>query len=377
MWNPGEGLPCAQGEFHQEDIMKRNEWNVVRIAAWAVVCGVGLTACGGDGGDEPTPEPRGTVTLTTVNRDTAARATATSVMALGVSMAIPFAADAGAVALQATAPAPFGAARLGPASWLPTRVLDAMWQAAGAQNQPARSASMRPLAVIVVPPEACAVSGTVALTWDDRDNNGQPSVGDVWAFVFDQCQDNPTDVLNGSVTATFTSIGATTLPTFSARLSFSQLSDEAINGRHGMTLNGNAVLDYVQTSTTAERLKVTADGDVVAAVHTHLPYTDTVTLRSGFVQDAAYDSTTGLTTTTMNGSIQSQTLGGTVVTSTVTPIVVADSDSYPRSGVVKALGSAGEVRLTAVSASQVRIELDADDNGTFESSYTDSWDWLL
>jgi hypothetical protein len=371
------GLSSFHGEFFQEGIMKRNQWHVLRLAAWAVVCGVGLTACGGGGDDEPAPEPRGTVALTTVNRDTAARATATSVMALGTSMAIPFAADGGAVALQATAPAPFAAARVGLASWLPTRVLDAMWQAASSPTQPLRSATMRPLSIIALPTEACGVSGTVTVTYDDRDDNDRLSVGDIWTFVFDQCQDGPVDVLDGSVTATFTSIGATTLPAFSARMSFAQLSDEATNGRHGMTISGNVMLDYAQNSATAERLKLTTEGDLVAAVHTHLPYTDTITLRSGFYQDAGYDGNTGLTTTTMNGSMQSQALGGSVIVSTVTPIVVGDSDNYPRSGAVKALGSAGEVRLTAVSASQVRIDLDADDNGSFESSITDDWDWLL
>ena len=46
-------------------------------------------------------------------------------------------------------------------------------------------------------PQACMVSGMVTLSWDDRDNNGDFSVGDVLGFVFSDCQDDDTEVLNG------------------------------------------------------------------------------------------------------------------------------------------------------------------------------------
>ena len=200
-------------------------------------------------------------------------------------------------------------------------------------------------------------------------------MGDVLTFDFNQCQDTPTDVLEGFVTVTITRITSPTA--FSARMSMDQLSQESDSGRHGMTLNGAVLLDYVQTSGTAERIALTADGNVVAAVHTHLPFTDTVTLQSGFRQDTAYDSTTGLSSTTMNGSNQSQALGGMVLTSTTKPIVVSDTDTYPSSGVVRVVGSTGEVRLTAVSASEVQIELDAEQNGSFESGHTLAWDQLI
>jgi hypothetical protein len=365
--------------------VKNTQWNGLRIAAWAMVCGAGLAGCGGDGGDAPVPETTGTVALTAANRDTAARVTATSVIGLGVSTAIPLGADGRAVALQAAPqaalqadlPAPAGAARIGMASWLPARVLDAMALAAGSQAKATRSGLRRPLAVVVSPAEPCASGGTITFTLNDSDNNGQLNAGDSMSFAFNRCQDSPAEILDGSVAATFTQVGSGALPTFGARMVFSQLSQEAVNGRHGLTLDGAALLDYEQVNDSDEHIKLTIDGSMVAAVQTHLPFSDTVTLRAGFYQDTRYDGRAGLSTTTMGGSVQSKALGGTVVVSTLTPIQVSDSDNYPRSGVVKAVGSTGEVRLTAVSVSQVRIELDADQNGSFESGVTQTWDWLI
>ena len=337
-----------------------------------------LAACGGGGGDGDGPfVSRGTVVLTPVNRDTAARALATSIMALGASTAIPVAGEGGATALRAVAPTPFGAARLGIAAWLPSRVLNAVWEAVGSRGQPAHSGSMWPLAVVVGAPVACLVGGTVAVTVDDRDNNNQLSPGDLWSFDFRQCQDNASGILSGVVSIGFTSIVTATLPAFSARMNFLQFSQEAGNGRHGLSITGSAAFDYAQTSSTAERLRLTADGNVLTSVHTHLPFTENLTLQSGFYQAARYDSSTGLTSTTTAGTVRSQALGGSVVASSQVPIVVSDSDCYPRSGVLDALGSTGRVRLSVLSSSQVRIELDADDNGGFESGSTLPWDTLI
>ena len=358
--------------------MTMNQLPRLRQLVGVAVSVATLTACGGGGGDGDSPfVSRGTVALTTANRDTAARALATSIMALGASTAIPFAGEGGASALRAVAPTPFGAARLGMASWLPARVLDAFREAVVSPRQPAHGGTVRPLAVVVSAPVSCLVGGTVTVTIDDRDNNNQLSAGDVWSFDFRQCQDTPSGILSGVVAISFTSIVATTLPAFSARMSFVQLSQEAVDGRHGLSITGTVTLDYAQNSSTAERLKLTADGNVLAAVHTHLPFTDNLTLQSGFFQDASYDSGTGLTRTTMAGMVRSQALGGTVAASTPALIVASDTDRYPRSGVLDALGSTGRVRLSIVSNSQVRTELDADDNGSFESSNTQAWDTLI
>jgi len=40
-------------------------------------------------------------------------------------------------------------------------------------------------------------------------------------------------------------------------------------------------------------------------------------------------------------------------------------------------GNRGAMRVTAMSAAQVKVDLDAEGDGIFESSKIDTWDWLL
>jgi hypothetical protein len=40
-------------------------------------------------------------------------------------------------------------------------------------------------------------------------------------------------------------------------------------------------------------------------------------------------------------------------------------------------GSTGKILLTPLSADMVRIDLDANGDGTFESTMQQTWDWLL
>ena len=339
----------------------------VRIAV-LVALGAGLVACGGGGGDGGGVAPVGTVALTAVNRDTAAHATATSLLALSASTSIPFTASSSGAGRET--PQGAGASATRPHQ----RVLGTLTQAwldglGGAREGP--------MAVISSPPTACAIAGTVTLAIDDRDQNGAMSVGDVMTFAFDHCQDTASTVLNGNVSASVTRVGATTLPSFGVAMRMTQLSNEATNGRHGMPLDGTVNLDYTQHTTTTDQLVLSASGPATANIHTHLLLNDTMTLQSGYVEDPSYDATLGRTVSTMHGAIQSTALGGVVVVSTETSIVSHDSELYPSGGSVRVAGSQGVMRLTALSASQVQVDLDVAGDGSFESSVTDDWDWLF
>jgi len=69
--------------------------------------------------------------------------------------------------------------------------------------------------------------------------------------------------------------------------------------------------------------------------------------------------------------------GGSFALATVTPFEVDDSEIYLRAGVVTMTGRTGNMKLTALSADQVQVELDANSDGIYESSLPHPWDWLL
>ncbi len=339
-------------------------WTKVRIAV-CVALGASLAACGGGGGDGGGGGggPVGSVALTAANRDMAAHVSATSLLALSASTSIPFTSSR-------EMPQSVGASATRPYQRVLGTLAQGWLQGLGSGREGA-------LAIMANPPAACALAGTLALTVDDRDNNGRMSVGDVMTFAFDHCQDTTSTVLNGIVSANVTRVGATTLPSFGVAMRMTQLSNEATNGRHGMTLDGTVNLDYTQHTATTDQLVLSASGPVTVAIHTHLPFNDTVSLQSGYVEDSSYDATLGRTVSTMHGAIQSMALGGVVLVSTEASIVSHDSEFYPSAGSVRVAGSQGVMRLTALSASQVRVELDAAGDGTFESTVTDDWDWLF
>lgn len=293
-----------------------------------------LAACGGGGGG---PE---LIDLTATNRDPVSHAAAASLVVLGASNSIPVLGGPGGVAIV---------------------------------RNVARVVRERPLGLISLPPEPCVVSGRVHLTLDDLNNNGQLDFGEPVTIVFEACQDNVFDILNGTAIMTIT--GGTTT-SFSATMTMSQLSQEATNGRHGMTLDGSLNLNCATLSSTSMRCTSTASTPVRTALRTHL-FTDTVTLRQGFVEDATYDDGTGHTMSTVRGTIDSTAAGGAFSVSTEATIGRLYADPYPHQGQIRVAGDRGTMLITPQSAAQVRVDLDSNDDGTFESSEIEDWDWLL
>jgi hypothetical protein len=295
-----------------------------------------FAACGGGGGGGG-PD---LIDLTAANRDTVAHAAGASLVALGASNSIPVLGGPGGVAIL---------------------------------RDMTRLAREQPMGLISLPPQTCDVSGRTRLTLDDQNGNGQLDLGEPVTIVFEACQDNAYDVLNGTSVLTFTGGTSTS---FSATMTMSQLSQQATNSRHGMTLDGSLDLNCALLSSTSMRCTSTASTAVRAELRTHL-FTDTVTLQRGFVEDATYDDGTGHTMSNVRGTIDSTLAGGAFSVSTDTAIGRLYSDPYPHEGRLRVTGDSGTMLIAPQSATQVRIDLDSNDDGTFESSEIKDWDWLL
>ena len=350
---------------------------VLRYTALAALATF-LVGCGGGSGS---PSTAASVDLNATNRDAASHAAAASVLALGTATAIPLlgsgSAPAAGASAQALRAAPTGSASGG---WM-GRVMQALQLAAGL----AAGARMQAQAVSGPVVQPCMVSGSVAVTVDDKDGSGTPSAGDVLDIVFSACRDSTFEVLDGRVTVSYTQITQSATPSVSARLVLQQLSDTAVN--HALTLDGAVLLDYSVASSAVETLTLTADGAVVASVTTHV-FTDTVTLSSGFREQTVYDPAAlpptgstqlGRTVSTVSGILSSSALAGRVAVVTLdgAPLVQYGAEPYPRSGAVQIDGRTGRILVTALSAGEARLDLDAGSDGSFESSSTVSWDWLL
>jgi hypothetical protein len=351
--------------------------SAVQIAIIAAL-GAGLVGCGGGGGDGSSSAPLtvASVDLTSANRDTVAHASAAGILGLSPVETMPLAAGSSAAAGgQAQA---LGEARS--STWL-GRVLPLVLQSARTRARSAGSPQVHALAASIE--QSCPVSGTVSVTFDDVDLSGGPSPGDVLTIVYRSCKDTSLETLDGTATNTYTQVGSNSM---SARMTLTRFSDVA--PRHSMTIDGSMLLDFSQPGGTVEVTRVTADGPFVASVSTHLPFADTVTLSSGFVEEVTYDpyfpappggTQTGRGTSTFKGTLRSDAAGGLVEVSSLAgaPLTKYDADAYPRAGVVQVKGKTGSLLLTAVSADSVRLALDANGDGTAESTEVLAWDWLF
>jgi hypothetical protein len=293
-----------------------------------------FAACGGGGGGGGGPD---LIDLTAANRDTVAHAAAASLLPLSLSYATPVLGGAGPVGM--------------------------LWRGpAGADREHPKA--------LVSGTAPCDVSGSATVTLNDVNGSGDLDVvGESATVVFNQCQDDAYYVMNGSAVLTATAVDSLTFD-------MTQLSQNAVNGRHGMTIDGSLKLVCAELGPTSVRCTSTATVPVRAAVHTHL-FDDTVILEEGFVEEEIADLATGHLTTSPHGTVTSGKAGGAFSVSTDAAVARLGTDPYPHEGRLRVSGDRGTMLVTPQSATQVRIDLDSNDDGTFESSEIEDWDWVL
>jgi hypothetical protein len=197
-------------------------------------------------------------------------------------------------------------------------------------------------------------------------------IGDVLTSVANGCQEVPGETTNGTMTIT-------PLSQTLGRIGMTQLSFDT--AKHSMTLNGSVLLEDVS----ADTVKTTAEGPVALAVslkHLTPPFNDDVTLLNGFVAQETFG--TAEIVSTFNGLLESREAGGVVRVTTAAGAPIRqlgtgqlDADDYPYTGTMRVEGKTSTLQMTVLSAEQVRLDLDADGNGSFEWTETRPWDWLL
>jgi hypothetical protein len=256
--------------------MKSNRftWSAIQWGVMTALAGM-LAGCGGGGGDAPPPPA--TLILTPANHETVSHATAAGVMSFASTSSIPLAASSSVADRKSLQAAGFLTPSATTARWV-----GLMLQSARASTPSSTTGRAHPLAVIGPRIDSCQFGGTTSTTFDDQNGNTVLDIGDVSTVVFNSCVVAPGETLSGTATLAITGLSATSL---TAGLTFTTFSD--VTAKHSLTLNGSLLFSFsVSTpSSTVANFRTTANGPVVANVTTHLPFSDTVTLQSGFVTD--------------------------------------------------------------------------------------------
>jgi len=316
-----------------------------------------LAACGGGGGDSSSNPAGNKVTITSANQNQVVRASVNA--GLSVSMAQGRAGGASPASVADRTHA-LGA------------VLERAMTAAQGSRKGIAGATVHP-SVSASDTEPCGVSGSLTVSVDDRDGNNALSSGDVISVSFAQCKDSATSSLNGAISITLT--GTPTATQISANANFQNVV--VVEDGVTSTIAGNVTVAENDTALdTVTTLNVGSGG--LTASTSSSGYNDSVSFASGFVILTDEATSGASTSVSLSGTMSAQSLGGSITISTPQALVQLSTDNYPSAGQVIVTGATGSaVRATVLDNTQVRVELDANGDGTYESTATVAWTTLI
>lgn len=311
-------------------------------AAGAAVLAALLAACGG-GGDGILPAPEITVNINLANQQQVARAS------FGSSVS-------GAVGGFT------GAATGGAASPLALK-----------RAQSAALAVRKRIAADVSA-DLCPGGGMADASVTDTSPVGQENVGDSAQITFVNCDDGAGTVASGVLRLTISSLSTSSVGFTISTTNFS-VRDTAtgytasLDGSFGLALSGDPGVFRTRLSV-GNQLVLDAQVGTIS---------DTISLLRGYATEATYTVANATTSAVADGPVGSVASGGTFDLSTLQPLLQTDNESYPHAGQIEAVGKTGKLRATVLSNTQVRIDVDANNNGTYDvgESSVVAWTDLL
>jgi len=333
----------------------------MRIAACLIA--ILASACGGGGDEAPAPPPPELLQITSGNQVAVARAAVANFVSMTGIDAVPLSATAGTAQAR-------GLAKL-------------TMHALGALPGDTRA---RPLAVssMTLP---CEFGGSMTITSDDRDNNGNASTGDVLAVAFAQCRPTQSALADGSLVIDITGISETpTSSQLTGLFTFKQLT--SVENGYRSVVNGAANCIYSDSidaaGTSIERLEMTVAAGGLVGTGATPSFSDSFTHDPGFTLVSTEFTPAGsgskpYSTKALNGKVLVGSLAARIIinTDSATPVHQWDDQTYPDAGKVQVTGHLSKLRLTVLNTSTVRLELDANDDGTTDSSRETSWPELM
>jgi len=326
----------------------------LRALGSVVLCSSLVLGCGGGGGGSGVGNSTGAlVPLASSNG-----ATAGDVAVDAVLRAVGPTQDASGW-LKPGADAPATVAGFSPARWAVAQLVAAREQVASAvaAGKPATQA-------VINDGGPCPSGGSVSLTHDDADNDQQVSTGDTVRLSFSGCNvfgiSIQGQVLLDSIVANgapFADFSGSLRVTFDLHLGDDQ-DFLALDG----TLSLSVLDDGTVASLSISTPSLTIQGNSQATTLTDLSIS------------YAENMFTGGYAWSGSGTVTDSRLGGSVAFSTLQAFTGQESSEHPSSGAMLITGANGsKVRITVMGPDAVRVEIDADNDGTYEDSSTTTW----
>lgn len=331
---------------------------IQRIGRPAVVaaCALTLVACGGGGGSSSVGE-------TPLQQQTMLSISASNYQAVGqavVSSAL-FLGESGSLATGAETSAD-------------PRVLR---HAVSTAKRAFGLASDRPALVTGVEVRdtvACGQGGSIAMTLVDANNNGNFDAGDSITMDLQSCKEEGA-VMQGRLALSVQAVtGVFDSNNYSATMTMTMTAFNVTTGSDSAQGDGALSMTMTQSPSGVYDLTLSTARLVLSGRVGGQSFTTTLTDTRLLVRDETVGSS-WRSSITYTSTLDSSQFGNKQVTIT-TPqaLVITGSNAYPSSGQLLVRGHANSaVRITALNASQARLELDAEGDGNYETQVTKTW----
>jgi hypothetical protein len=226
---------------------------------------------------------------------------------------------------------------------------------------------------------ACSNGGALTVSANDADNNGAASAGDTLTISSNGCVE-AAGTLSGSIGFVINSASGTFGSTnYSAGMTMSFSDFSVTSPQFSAQVSGS--LTFSVTANGVNTISATVSTPSLAVSGTYAGASRTLSLANYSATFVRAPSPTYTYTTSyaLSGLLTSSSFSSQAISfATPTPMVTRYTDYYPSSGVLLITGASNsKVRLTALSNTQVSQELDANGDGTYESSTTVNWNTLM
>ncbi len=238
--------------------------------------------------------------------------------------------------------------------------------------------AVRPLAV--VGPDAtvpCPKGGSIVISLEDANRNGSLDQGDTLSTELRACNSDE-GLISGKLVASVREFSSSQ---FSTRvvmaLDVQNLSTQLANGDQ-QTGNGSFMVTLQDTGTGVSTVLVEAPRFELSGRRAGQTYSTQVSQLRVQTQDEANRVPQQTLLNASATQIQSSEFGGLSVSLQTDPdFSILAGDIYPSSGAALVQGAGGSrIRLVALNAQQVRVDLDANGDGSYESNATYNWPLL-
>ena len=313
-----------------------------------------LYGCGGGGGDAGTPgvPAAGALALDSSNYVTAAQLAVSSAAYLTDSSRL-------VVAAQASGSGASSRAALAQIDRLGARFARAPKLLTGA---------------VASYTDNCTGGGTVSISANDQNNNGNFDAGDSMSMNFNGCTEDGV-TMNGGLDVVISALtGNLDSTSYSATLAMTLKNLSAGDANSTETGNGQMVIRTSATGVNNETTTVEAPALSTSGTLGGVAVSSSL---SGYTLTLTHTPAGNGYTESLNvaGTLGGSTLGGKTITISTPTTIVRDWNALlPRAGLVLVKGGSGsQMRITVQAAGTVLIELDADGNGAYETSVTKTW----